>query len=392
MNWNLYLLLSGMMFLEFTIWGAWGPVLATRILGPLKMTGKQLGWIYGTLPLGCIVAPLAAGQIVDRWCPTEVYLGISHLIGGVLLLAAARATRFRPLVTLMGLYALCFAPTLALVNALAFAHIPNPEVHYFRVRVWGAISWVLVGGALTVWRRSGRWRVKGADCLVLAGVFSLIMGVYCFFLPHTPPAHQAGAVVPFVQALSMLKDPNMLIFLILAFVVSTQLQFYFLGTARYLEDIGTPHAAIPALMGIAQLAQVIAMALILPVTFPRLGYQWTLALATGLWLLMFLTYARLRQRNLVIASMALHGLAFAFFFDAAFIYVNRVAPPEIRGSAQALYTTVTLGLGLFVGTRITGAVMDRFRREGGFQWRTIFLAPCLLLAVCALAFIFLFKG
>lgn len=392
MSWKLYLLLSGMMFLEFTIWGAWGPVLATRILGPLKMSGKQLGWIYGTLPLGCIIAPLAAGQIVDRWCPTELYLGLSHLLGGVFLLTASRATRFWPLVILMGLNALCFAPTLALVNSLTFAHLPNPEIQYFRVRVWGAISWVLAGCALTAWRRSGKWQVKSTDCLVMAGVFSLIMGAYCFFLPHTPPAHKAGAVLPFVQALSMFSDMNFLVFMVLAFVVSTQLQFYFLGTARYLEDLGTPHTAIPALMGIAQVAQVVAMALILPVTFPKLGYQWTLAIATGMWLVMFLAYSQLRQRNLVIASMALHGLAFAFFYDAAFIYVNRVAPPEIRGSAQALYTTVTLGLGLFAGTQITGAVMDRFRKEGGFQWRPIFLVPCALLAVCALSFILFFRG
>jgi len=392
MSWTLYLVLSGMMFLEFTIWGAWGPVLATRILGPLKMSGKQLGWIYGTLPLGCMIAPLAAGQIVDRWCPTEVYLGISHLLGGVFLLAASRAKRFWPLVILMGLFALCFAPTLALVNSLAFAHLPEPEVQYFRVRVWGAISWVLSGWALTAWRRSGKWQVKSSDCLVMAGICAFIMGVYCFFLPHTPPAHKAGAVLPFLQALSMFSNTNFLIFLVISFIVTTQLQYYFLGTARYLEDIGTPHTSIPALMSIAQIAQVVAMAVILPVLFPKLGFQWTLAIGTAMWLLMFLTYARSRRRNLIIASMALHGLAFAFFFDAAFIYVNRVAPPEIRGSAQALYTTVTLGLGLFAGTQITGFVMDRFRRENGFQWRPFFLVPCVLLTACALAFIFLFKG
>ena len=178
----------------------------------------------------------------------------------------------------------------------------------------------------------------------------------------------------------------------LAFVVSTQLQFYFLGTARYLEDIGTPHTAIPALMSIAQIAQVLAMAFILPAIFPRLGYQWTLAIATGMWLVLFLAYALLRQRTLVIAAMALHGLAFAFFFDAAFIYVIRIAPAEVRGSAQALYTTVTLGIGLFVGTQITGSVMDHFRKESGFHWRPIFLVPCVLLTVCSLAFIFFFKG
>ena len=392
MDWKLYALLSGMMFLEFAIWGAWAPVLASRILGPLKMSGKQLGWIYGTLPLGCIIAPLAAGQIVDRWCPTEWYLGGTHLLGCVFLFAAARATRFWPLVILMGLYALCFAPTLPLVNSLSFAHIPNPEVDYFRVRVWGAISWVLSGLALSAWRRAGKRKISGSDGLVMAAVLSLLMGVFCFFLPHTPPAHKADTAIPFVQALSMLSDLNFLVFLVIAFVVSTQLQFYFLGTARFLEDIGTPHAAIPAYMSIAQIAQVVAMAFILPVIFPKLGYQWTLAIATGMWIAMFLTYAFVRQRGLVIASMAFHGLAFAFFFDAAFIYVNRVAPPAIRGSAQALYTTVTLGIGLFAGTLITGIVMDHFRREAHFQWRPVFLVPCALLAICAFAFIAFFRG
>ena len=84
-----------MMFLEFAVWGVWSPVLASRLLGPLKMTARQMGWIYGMMPLACIVAPLAAGQLVDRWVPTEIFLGITHLLGGVLLLFAARTTRFR---------------------------------------------------------------------------------------------------------------------------------------------------------------------------------------------------------------------------------------------------------------------------------------------------------
>lgn len=392
MSWTLYLLLSGMMFLEFTIWGAWGPVLASRLLGPLQMSGKQLGWIYGTLPLGCILAPMLGGQIVDRWCPTQYYLGISHLIGSVFLFAASRTTRFWPLLLLMGLHALCFAPTLSMVNSLAFAHIPNPEVEYFRVRVWGAISWVLSGWALSFWRRSGKWPVQGSDCLVLAGVFSVVMGLYCFVLPHTPPMHKASAALPFLQAISLLSSPNFLIFLVISFAVTTQLQFYYLGTSRFLEEIGTKPSMIPALMSIAQVAQVVAMAVILPLVFRKLGYQWTLAIATGMWILMFVTYARLRPRWLIIASMALHGLAFASFYDAAFIYVNRVTSPEIRGSAQALYTTATLGFGLFVGTQFTGVIMDHFRREGRFSWRPIFLVPCGLLAVCALAFLALFKG
>ncbi len=389
---DLYLSLSGMKFLEFAVWGAWAPVLASWVLGPLKMSAKQLGWIYATLPLACIVAPMAAGQIVDRWCPTEVYMAGAHLLGGVFLFLAARATRFFPLFLLMLGHCLCFAPTLSLVNSLTFAHLPDPQVNYFLVRAWGAVSWVLIGWLLTLWRRSGKFRVKGSDCLMLAAVCSFVMGLYCLTLPHTPPANKGVGAVPFIQAISLLSEPDFLIFLVISFVVTTQLQFYYLGTSRFLEILGASHAAIPAAMTIAQVAQVIAMWCILPLIFKPLGFQWILAMGTAFWLVMFLVYARMRPRYLVIASMALHGLAFAFFFDAAFIYVEKMAPTDIRGSAQGLYTAVTQGLGLFLGTQFTGAVMDHFREEGKFRWRPIFLVPCTLLVLCALAFAGLFKA
>ena len=72
MSWTLlYLVLSTMMFLEFAVRGTWAPVLSARLLGPLGMTGKQVGWIYGLVPLASIVAPLAVGAMADRWLATE---------------------------------------------------------------------------------------------------------------------------------------------------------------------------------------------------------------------------------------------------------------------------------------------------------------------------------
>ena len=168
MTWDLYLSLSARSSSSSPLGAC--RVLASRILGPLKMTGKQLGWVYATLPLACVLAPMAAGQIVDRWCPTELSMAGAHLLGGVFLLAAARATRFMPLFLLMLGHCLCFAPTLAMVNSLTFAHMPNPEVNYFRVRMWGAVSWVLIGWMLSLWRRSGKLQVKGADARTGGGL------------------------------------------------------------------------------------------------------------------------------------------------------------------------------------------------------------------------------
>lgn len=176
----------------------------------------------------------------------------------------------------------------------------------------------------------------------------------------------------------MLKDPKVLTFLIISFVATTQLQFYYMGTSRYLEELGFRTASIPAIMTVAQLAEIVAMAQVLPYVLPKLGYQATLTIGVGLWVLMYAVYLAGRPRWLVVASMGLHGFAFAFFLDAAVIYVNAIAPSELRGSAQSLYAVVTLGLGLFVGTQFTGWVLDRLRQETGYHWRAIFTipAPC----------------
>lgn len=392
MSWQLYLSLSGMMFLQFTIWGSWAPVLAGRLLGPLGMSAKQTAWVYAALPLACIVSPMVAGQIVDRWIATEWFLFGAHLAGGVMLLAASRQTRFAGIFLAMGLYALFYAPTLAFVNSLAFYHLPHPETEYFWVRVWGSVSWVLVGWILAGWRRAGRFQIRGSDALVLAGVCSLIMALYCITLPHTPPRGASDTVLPAIKAFSMLKDFNFAVFLAISFVVGTLLQFYYVGTARFLEEIGVAPKNIPAAMTLAQIVQAISMGAIVPFILPRIGYSATLTLGILSWAVMYFCYAMVRPRWLVVSSMMLHGFAFAAFYDTAFIYVHKQAPPDILGSAQSLYQMVAFGLGLFCGTQIAGVVMDRLRSEGRFRWRAIFATPCVLLVACALVCLLVFRG
>ena len=392
MSWQLYISLSIMMFLQFAIWGAWAPVLASHLVGPLKMTGKQTGWIYATLWLACIVSPFIGGQIADRWVATEWFLAGVHLAGGVVLLLAARKTKFWGLFGLMGLYSLLYAPTLALVNSLMFSHLTDAGAQAGGIRVWGTIGWIAAGLALALWRRLGKLKVKGSDALTLAGVLSLVMGVFCFFLPHTPPPQEPGNPLAFVGAFKMLADTNFLIFLIISFVVTTELQFYYVPTAPFLEDIGVQRKNVSAVMTLAQFAEIFAMAMLLPLLLPKIGFRWTLVIGVIAWPLRYIVFAIMRPVWLVISSLSFHGLGYTFFFFVGQMYVDKVAPPDVRASAQALIAVVTLGFGNFIGTQITGVVMDLFKRRGKFQWRPIFLVPCVLTILCAIAFVLFFRG
>jgi nucleoside transporter len=394
MSWQLYVSLSVLMFLEYAIWGAWAPVLAARLLGPLKFSGKQTGWIYATLPLACIISPLVAGQLADKWVNTERILFVSHLLGAGLLFTAARQRRFGSLFGVMLVYSLCYAATLPLVNALMFAQLAENQldisVHSPGIFIWAPVAWALAGYFLTGWRWTFKTGGEGRDCLFLAGALSAIMAVSCLFLPQTAP--QQSGEIPLLKAMGMLGDANFLIFIILSMVVAGLMQFYFLGTARFMQDMGIAARNVPASMAIAQAVQAVATFFALWLLISNLGFKWTLTVGAGCWLLMYIVYVGTKPRWLVVMSQSLHGLAYVFFIIAGQIFAESVAPEEIRSSVQALIFAATVGVGLFLGTQFAGVVMDIFNKEGQFRWRGIYAVPCLITLVCVVGLVLFFKG
>jgi nucleoside transporter len=389
MNVSLYIMLSIMMGLQYAIWGAWSPVLASRLLGPLKFNGKQTGWIYGTLPLACIVAPLLSGQLADKYVNTETILAVCHLAGAVLLFLAARQHTFGRLMAVMLGYAFCYAATLPLVNALMFTHVTEGTgINVGHVFMWAPIAWALVGYGLTGWRWKFKTGDKGVDCLYLAAALSLVMAVSCFFLPATVPANQGTA--PILDALSMLKQSNFLIFVLVSMAIAGMMQFYFLGTAPFLQSIGISNRNVPATMALAQAVQTVATFVALGFFTIQFGFKNTLLIGATCWSLMYGLYALARPRWLIVLVQALHGLAYVFFIIAGQMLANTLASAEMRSSMQALIFAATTGVGLFLGTQLAGSVMDRFKKTEGFQWSKIFIVPCVITLVSTLVFWLLF--
>lgn len=393
MSWQLYLSLSILMFLEYAIWGAWAPVLAARLVGPLKLSGKQAGWVYATLPLACIVSPLVAGQLADRWLNCEWIIGVGQLAGGILLFVAAGQTRFKPLFLSMLFFALCYAATLPLVNSLMFHQLAANDLDVGTyapgIFIWAPVAWALAGYFLSGWRWIFKTGEQGRDCLYLAGALSIIMAATCLFMPSTPPAGLGG--VPIVKAMGALGNMSFLVFIIISLVTAGLMQFYFLGTAPFMQDMGIPPKNVPGSMAIAQVVQALVTLFLMAWFLDTMGFRWTLVIGASSWFVMYIIYVNEKPRWLIVASQSLHGLAYMSFIIVGQTFANSVAPEDIRGSMQALVFAATTGVGLFLGTHFAGAVMDKFRKEQKFQWRPIFLVPCLIMLGCAVALVLFFR-
>ncbi len=388
--------LSAMMFLEYAIWGSWYSVLSAYLQNTLHFSGTQVGFIYSLLPIATMVAPLIGGQLADRYFPTQKVIAGLQLVGGAILLFGAAVSSYGALVWLMLVYCLVYAPTLALTNSIAFINLPDSEKDFGKIRVWGTIGWIVAGWALAGWRFLAN-PVPGiafkGDMLFLAGIFSVIMGLMSFRLPHTPPRKEGTKPWAFLEAFKMLKDRDFLIFTVIAFVVATELYFYYILTAPFLTSpaIGVSNTWISLVMTIAQFAEIFVMALLLPVVLPKYGIKKTMTLGVLAWPLRYIIFVIGTPAWLVIASLSLHGFCYVFFFTAAFIYVDAVSPPDIRGSAQGLIAFVILGIGNFVGSNFAGWIQKTFTEAGITNWRNVFLVPTVLTLACAVGFVVLFK-
>jgi MFS family permease len=235
--------------------------------------------------------------------------------------------------------------------------------------------------------------MMGGDMLFLAGIASIVMALQAFTLPETPPQKEGVKPWAFLESMKMLKAKNFAIFIAITFVVSTELEFFYILTAPFLqsEAIGVAPENLPAVMTIAQFAEIFVMAFMLSWALKRYGMRKTLAIGVVAWPVRYVIFAIGGPAWLVIGSLALHGFCYVFFFVAAFIYVDKVAPADIRASAQSMIAIVALGFGRFLGSLFAGRIQDFFTTDAGTNWTGVFLVPCALTLVCAVAFLLLFR-
>lgn len=384
MNWSMYIVISLMMFFEYAVWGAWMPVLAARLLGPMKLSGKQTGWVYATLPLACMIATPIAGQLADTTIDAKWILVVCHLLGALLLFVASRQTTFGGIFGTMFLYSFCYAATIPLVNAIMFAHLEETGVEAGSIFIWAPVAWALIGYLLMGYRSMQKEEGDGTDCLKLGALCSLIMVAICLLQPGTPPggAVEGGGML---GALKLMSVPAFAVFVIVTFFVAGMQQFYFLGSAQMMQDIGLSNKAVPGAMAVAQVTQALATLFLLGIALTTLGFTWTLTIGILCWSVLFLVYVLLRTPLLVVPIQAFHGLAYVFFIIVGQIYGNAVADEAMRSSVQSLIIFLQVGLSLFLATQLAGFVMSKNTSEAGkFDWAKIYAVPLVITLVGAI--------
>jgi len=380
--------LSVMMFLQFAVWGSFWTVLNFYCDHTLHFSKAQIGQLYSTMALGAIISTMFAGQLADRVMSSEYLMAIFHLGGAALLFVMASVHGFWPMYLAALGFALLYNPTLAISNSLSFHNIPDATRDFPTLRVLGTIGWIAAGIAVDYALGSGAEDTNRP--LIMAAVLSLVLGVFSLTLPHTPPSGQKGDAIPFLRAFALLKDFSFGIFFGVSFAITIALAFYYNFTGNFLHDLQFNKAATVQTFG--QMSEIIFM-LLLPFALTRFGMKGVLVVGMAAWAVRYGLFSIGHVwLGLVVIGVVLHGVCFDFFLAAGFIHTDNKAPASIRGSAQALFSFLTYGVGMYIGNVIAGFVAQHYTSaQGVTNWSRVWMVPAIGAAACLLLFIVLWR-
>ncbi|WP_421531955.1 MFS transporter [Lelliottia amnigena] len=385
--------LSLMMFLQFFIWGSWSVTLG------LVMTQHNMSLLIGDAfsagPIASILSPFVLGMLVDRFFPSQKVMAVMHLAGAAILMFVPGALMAENGALLIGLlfgYTLCYMPTLALTNNIAFHSLNNVDKTFPVVRVFGTIGWIVAGVFIGVTGVS-----SSVTIFQVAAASSVLLALYSLTLPHTP-APAKGLPVQLrdlfcADAFALLKTRHFFIFSLCAMLISVPLGTYYAYTASYLADAGI--ADVSTAMSFGQMSEIVFM-LVIPLLFRRLGVKYMLLIGMLAWFVRYAFFAlgvSEEGRFLLYLGILLHGVCYDFFFVVGFIYTDRVAGEKVKGQAQSMIVMFTYGIGMLLGSQISGALYNSLvaGQTVPQAWVTFWWIPAVAAAVIALIFLVAFK-
>lgn len=414
---NLKIRLSVMNFLEFAVWGSYLTCMG-RYLGNLGLS-TEIGWFYSMQGIVSIFMPAIIGIVADRWVQAQRMLGISHLIAGLLLIAAAvygassgDNFSFTIFFALYSLSMAFFMPTLALSNSVAYTALTQAGMDTVKafppIRVWGTVGFIA-----TMWFVDLMGFQDNHYQFITSGVLGFVLFLYTFTLPQCPISNNSEKkdfVEAFgLKAFTLFKQRNMAIFFIFSMLLGVCLQItnafanpfihHFGSIVEYADTFGVKNTNM--LISLSQISETLCI-LLIPFCMTRFGIKKVMLIAMFAWVLRFGLFGLGDPGSgvwMFILSMIVYGVAFDFFNVSGSLFVDKSTGAEIRSSAQGLFMVMTNGIGATIGTLAAQAVINNYTEgkiiDGIFytvgDWATcwyIFAAYALL--VC-LSFAIVFR-
>jgi NHS family xanthosine MFS transporter len=395
-----------MSFLQFFVWGAWLITIGTYCFNAKGWTGAEFGAIFSTLGLSSLFMPAITGIIADKWLNAEKLYGILHIFYGLILFYVPSVNDPNTLYYVIFGAMICYMPTISLSNSIAYNILKNNNYDVVKVfppiRVWGTIGFIFA-----MWITNLTGSKANANQFYIAAIMAIVLGIYSFTLPKCPPQKTISNDASLLEqlglnAFKLFTNSKMALFMIFSMFLGAALQLTnmygdsflddFKKIPEYTDSFVVKYSTI--IMSISQISETLFI-LAIPFFLKRFGIKQVMLFSMIAWVLRFGLFAYGNPMDglwMIILSCIVYGMAFDFFNISGSLFVETTTDSKIRSSAQGLFMMMTNGVGAYLGSKISGYVIDKyFTNDGNKDWHGIWFSFAVYALLITILFAIFFK-
>lgn len=401
----LKLRLTVMQFMQFFIWGSWLITISAYWFQTKHWSGTEFGAIFSTMGISSLFMPALAGIIADRWINAEKLYAFFHFMGAMVLFLVPQVDDPKLMFWVMLLNMIFYMPTISLSISISYSAMKQKGLDvvsaYPPIRVFGTVGFIVA-----LWTVSLLGFETSPLQFYVASSVSFALAIFALFMPKCPPLGQSKGNSWVdnlgLGAFSLFKDVNLAFFFMFAMLLGAALQLTnaysgtfmhdFASMERYKDSFAVTHPAV--ILSISQISETLFI-LAIPFFLRNFGIKNVMVLSMVAWILRFALLAFGDPAGglwMIVLSCIIYGMAFDFFNISGSLFVETQIEPGMRASGQGLFMMMCNGFGAFLGSIISGFMIDRFFMiDGKFDWQGIWLSFAAYAAVVAVLFLFLFK-
>jgi NHS family xanthosine MFS transporter len=319
--------------------------------------------------------PALTGIIADKWIDAEKLYGVLHFVYGLILFYLTRVHDADTMYYVVFGAMICYMPTISLSNSIAYT-ILKREGHdvvkvFPPIRVWGTIGFIVA-----MWCTNLSGSKANTNQFLIGGVAAILLGIYAFTLPKCPPpksiSKDAGVIEQLgLKAFKLFGNYKMALFFLFSMMLGAALQLTNMYGDTFLDDFKKLPLYGPGsfvvkystiIMSISQISETLFI-LSIPFFLRRFGIKKVMLFSMLAWVLRFGLFSYGNPAEglwMIILSCIVYGMAFDFFNISGSLFVETTTDTSIRSSAQGLFMMMTNGIGAFLGSKISGWIIDKY--------------------------------
>ena len=313
----------------------------------LGFTGLQIGIVSALRSLAMVLFPLIWGSLADRFqIRKPIYILCTFLSTSIWSLYLFFAD-FWPMLVITVFYGIFYAPIISFLEAVTMDVLGKEKKSYGLIRVWGSISFIAM--VLVLGKIIDLYSVDIILILILAG--SLVLAAISILVPAIKTRPQ-DLLAP---GAGSLLEKRVIIFLFCGFLMLVSHGAYYGFFSIHLENLGYGSTFIGIAWALASTAEILVMIKSEKI-FSRFSLEnvlfFSFLVAAVRWMILFFA----ESAAVILLSQILHAATYGTFHMASILYIDRLAPEQIKTLGQSVNNALTYGLGLMTGFFINGYV------------------------------------